>query len=228
MLRRHTGLSLSIEAHCGLEPDQDFARHFTQRRAMAVRQAMESVVRHDGAPGELDGRLVMRAWGNSRPLVIGYGEEGGAQNRRVEIYMKHGDFEVPRRRPLSAYVRNPRALPLGGEAQEPEHEPEEAPTGKVTAGDDETMDTVEAANFDADDSSLDLDNDHWGQVMVQLPDGQRVVLPAYIWQQLEQLPPAQVMPTLLYMMAQQNEDNGTVEIDEDEDEDGDEAGLTRF
>ena len=78
MLLRHTSLTLSIEAHCGLEPDHDFARHFTQRRAMAVRHAMERIAEEDGAgDSTLDGRLLTRAWGNSRPLVVGYGEEAG-------------------------------------------------------------------------------------------------------------------------------------------------------
>ena len=43
MMRRHSSLTLLIEAHCGLEPDEEFARHFTQRRAMAVRHAMERI-----------------------------------------------------------------------------------------------------------------------------------------------------------------------------------------
>ena len=41
MLRRHTALTLSIEAHCGLEAGEQYAEHFTRRRALAVRRAME-------------------------------------------------------------------------------------------------------------------------------------------------------------------------------------------
>ena len=52
-------------------------------------------------------RVTIRAWGCSRPLVWCYGQpgmdepydaEGAAKNRRVDIYLKHGEFEVPRRR----------------------------------------------------------------------------------------------------------------------------------
>jgi len=70
LLSRHQSLSLSIEAHCGLEarlnlPGQ--AREYTRRRAEAVRKALMREAAAVGA--ELEGRVVIKAWGCSRPLV---------------------------------------------------------------------------------------------------------------------------------------------------------------
>ena len=59
-------------------------------------------------------RVVVRAWGCSRPLVwcfgeVGLGEpysaEGAAKNRRVELYLSSGEFEVPKRRRRSEVPR---------------------------------------------------------------------------------------------------------------------------
>ena len=63
----------------------------------------------------LAGRLHTAAWGNSRPLVWARGDDAGAANRRVELYLRHGDFEAPTRRPLVDYARRPGA-PLPDEA----------------------------------------------------------------------------------------------------------------
>ena len=51
-----------------------------------------------------ESRIVVRAWGCSRPLMWCYGQrgeidgpfdpEGAAKNRRVELYLRHGGFEV--------------------------------------------------------------------------------------------------------------------------------------
>ena len=66
-------------------------------------------------------RVTIRAWGCSRPLVWCYGQpgmdepydaEGAAKNRRVDIYLKHGEFEVPRRRLRSEIPRAPGEAPL--------------------------------------------------------------------------------------------------------------------
>jgi outer membrane protein OmpA-like peptidoglycan-associated protein len=56
MLRRHTALTLSIEAHCGLDAHPDFARAFAQRRATSVRRTMETVAEEDGGAGSLNGQ----------------------------------------------------------------------------------------------------------------------------------------------------------------------------
>ena len=112
MLRRHTALEMSIEAHCGLEAQAHFAEHFTRRRALAVKRAMEEMCEDSGSAGALQGRLFTRAWGNSRPLIWahdGGGADTGAKNRRVELYLRHGEFEAPKRRPLSEYARRPGA-----------------------------------------------------------------------------------------------------------------------
>ena len=106
MLRRHTQLRLSLEAHCGIEPDADWAVRFTRRRCMSVRRAMERIAdTESGATGSLRGRLRTRAWGNSRPLVWETGDEGGKANRRVEIYLALGEgddaFEAPKRRRIT-------------------------------------------------------------------------------------------------------------------------------
>jgi len=72
LLSRHQSLSLSIEAHCGLEarlnlPLPGQAREYTRRRAEAVRKALMREAAAVGA--ELEGRVVIKAWGCSRPLV---------------------------------------------------------------------------------------------------------------------------------------------------------------
>lgn len=113
MLARHPSLRLSIEGHCGLEAQYHLfsarqARDYTRRRAEAVAQ----VLQHEAAAlgVSLKGRLVTRAWGYSRPRawVVAMPRDDGtevpeeiealaATNRRVEIFLRSGDFEVPRR-----------------------------------------------------------------------------------------------------------------------------------
>ena len=99
MLRRHTALTLAIEAHCGLEAHPDFARQFARRRALSVRRCMEQIAEDQDAPDALSGRLITRSWGNSRPLIWAPGsQDRGRQNARVEVYLSHGEhFELPRR-----------------------------------------------------------------------------------------------------------------------------------
>ena len=110
MLRRHTTLKMSIEAHCGLDAPEDFARMFSQRRALSVRRRMAEIAEAQGAAGGLADRLLTRAWGNSRPLVWKSGQEqAGRVNARVELFLSHQGWEAPRRRPLSEYARDPRA-----------------------------------------------------------------------------------------------------------------------
>ena len=128
MLARHTSLSLSIEAHCGLElqvnvPIPGLPREYTRRRANAVRTALlEQAV---AAEVMLDpSRVVTKAWGCSRPLVWAFvdkaydpsgiyvDEEASARNRRVELYLRSGGFEVPQRRRRSEIPVEPGKLPL--------------------------------------------------------------------------------------------------------------------
>lgn len=105
ILSRHPALTLSIEAHCGLEalfamPLPGQARDFTRQRAEAVRNAL--INQADDVGVGLDGRLRTRAWGCARPLVWCFGhpgmgepvdKDGAAKNRRVELYLCSGDFE---------------------------------------------------------------------------------------------------------------------------------------
>ena len=111
MLLQHTSLSISVEAHCGLEAPTDAGRHFTKLRALAVKQAMEQHAQaQTGTDGLLRGRIITRAWSNTRPLVwatasdVSSAADPGAANRRVELFLKHGNFEAPRRRHLSKYA----------------------------------------------------------------------------------------------------------------------------
>jgi hypothetical protein len=187
MLRRHTALEMSIEAHCGLEAQPHFAQHFTRRRALAVKHAMEQMCEDSGVPGALQGRLFTRAWGNSRPLIWahdGGGVDTGAKNRRVEMYLRHGEFEAPKRRGLSEYARRPGA-PL--------------PEAEVEADE-----VVKSATFDGD---VDVeDEEDWGyglrqQVVVQLPDGRQVQMPLQILQQLQQMEPDRAISTIMRIVS---------------------------
>eukprot|EP01047_Picozoa_sp_COSAG01_P037310 COSAG01_NODE_2957_length_6795_cov_8.325119_5_plen_217_part_00 len=110
LLLQHTSLSISVEAHCGLEAPTDAGRHFTKLRALAVKRAMEQHAHaQGGADFPLRGRIITRAWSNTRPLVWATAPDRlgsraadpGAANRRVELFLKHGDFEAPRRRHLN-------------------------------------------------------------------------------------------------------------------------------
>ena len=94
MLLRHTAFKLAIEAHCGLDASPEFALHFARRRALSVRRKIGTM-----APvGALTGRLITRSWGNSRPLIWASSSvDEGRRNARVEVYLIHNDFELPRR-----------------------------------------------------------------------------------------------------------------------------------
>jgi outer membrane protein OmpA-like peptidoglycan-associated protein len=133
MLARHPQLRLSIEGHCGLEAryhllDARQARDYTRRRAEAVAHALQHEAAAVGL--SLHGRLVTRAWGYSRPLVWAVAippddntdvpeevEALAATNRRVEIFLRSGDFEVPRRRSRSEMPTPPGAPPLDQRSQ---------------------------------------------------------------------------------------------------------------
>jgi outer membrane protein OmpA-like peptidoglycan-associated protein len=207
MLRRHTALSLSIEAHCGLEAQARFAEHFTRRRALAVRSAMEEFAEQAGAPDALAGRLHTRAWGNSRPVIWAHGEEAGEANRRVELYLSHGEFEAPKRRQASEYARRPGAPAPAEEADTVEAEAE----------------AVKDASFDADTDMEDEED--WGyggrqQVMVQLPDGRQVVMPLAMLHQLQQMDQAEAMAALTQLL-ERNQPGQHVGDDSDDVDDRD-------
>mmetsp|Transcript_152593 Transcript_152593/g.292209 ORF Transcript_152593/g.292209 Transcript_152593/m.292209 type:complete len:360 (+) Transcript_152593:52-1131(+) len=112
LLKKHTSLTVSIEAHCGLEaPSHSFARHFSRRRAESVRQAFM-------VEGVEESRMKIRAWGFTRPLVWAHGEPEGSPNRRVELFISTpGGFEAPQRRPLSDYAAPPGADRIPGDAR---------------------------------------------------------------------------------------------------------------
>ena len=182
ILRRHTTLALTVEAHCGLEAHPEFAKTFAKRRALSVRRTMEEIAEEQGAPGALAGRLVTRSWGSSRPLIWAPGsEDRGRINARVEVYLSHGEtFEAPRRRALSEYARSPTAPPLPEQTDEEAHEAERV--------------ALEEAIFDPDvhDPADEMIEQQMGgrqqQVIVELPGGERVMLPVAVLEQLHALP----------------------------------------
>jgi hypothetical protein len=97
-------LTLSVEAHFSLQVPRQTSFRFTGSRATSVLEAFV-------AQGIARKRLSVKAWGNRRPLVWSFDEETGACNRRVELYLRHGEFEVPKRKPRSAYAVPPGAPP---------------------------------------------------------------------------------------------------------------------
>lgn len=101
LMARLDKLTISIEAHCGLEaPSHSFATAFTRSRAEAVSRALVA----EGIP---QNRIHVKAWGFKRPLVWAFGEPLGAPNRRVELFISTGGFEVPDRRRPSDYAQPP-------------------------------------------------------------------------------------------------------------------------
>lgn len=124
LLARHSTLSLSIDAHCGLEarfamPHPGQARKFTRERGEAVREALMEQAEAVGAPLDAS-RVHVRAWGCSRPLYWCFGQpmaepfdaERAAKNRRVELYLRGRGFEVPKRRLRSEIPTAPGEPPL--------------------------------------------------------------------------------------------------------------------
>jgi len=118
LLHKHPTLSLSIEAHCGLEarwhmPLAGQAQMYTRRRAEVVRDALMSEAAESGY--SIDGaRARTRAWGCSRPLVWAFNEgyddrhcdpEASARNRRVELFLRSGALEVTPLHPTASWHR---------------------------------------------------------------------------------------------------------------------------
>jgi len=211
MLRRHQDLSISIEAHCGLEAQARFAEHFTRRRALAVRRAMEECAGGGEGAEALRGRIHTRAWGNSRPVVWAHGEDPGAANRRVEIYLRHGQLEIPKRRPLAAYARPPGVPAPSEEADTPETEAAAA----------------KGATFDADEDIEDEAD--WGyssrqQVMVQLHDGRQVVMPLNVLHQLQTMDQADAMEVLAQMLLEMQPGHGDDRAEDEQSDEEDNEG----
>ena len=171
LLVRHKSLSLSIEAHCGLEARQNLplpgqAREYTRRRADAVRRALMMQASLAGEDLE-ENRVGIKAWGCSRPLVWAFVDrfydpsaqfvdpEASGRNRRVELYLRSGTFCVPKRRRRSEIPVEPGKPPLDDRGDEED-----------SADDEEEVNEPCANPF--------------GQsiVLVQLPDGQQVPIPA--------------------------------------------------
>mmetsp|Transcript_34756 Transcript_34756/g.50909 ORF Transcript_34756/g.50909 Transcript_34756/m.50909 type:complete len:304 (+) Transcript_34756:1-912(+) len=128
LLARHKSLSLYIEAHCGLEarinmPLPGQARQYTRARAHAVRRALMLQAASVGVEVEAE-RVVTRAWGCARPLVWAFADDfyddtglyvdaqASGRNRRVELYLRSGAFEVPKRRRRSEIPVEPGTVPL--------------------------------------------------------------------------------------------------------------------
>ena len=158
LLSKHSSLTLSIEAHCGLEaryhmPHPGQAKEYSRLRARAVQDALLEQAAESGIdPAELQQRIVCRAWGFSRPLVWafndGYGEqvdaEASARNRRVELYLRCGDYEIPKRRKNSEIPVPPGQPPLSDDDCESEMDFEEHIVAMAEAhdGDDDAVFTL--------------------------------------------------------------------------------------
>eukprot|EP01051_Picozoa_sp_SAG22_P002457 SAG22_NODE_110_length_19679_cov_45.046527_9_plen_108_part_00 len=89
----------------------------------------------------------------------------------MELFLRHGDFELPKRRALADYARRPGLPP-----------PDEAGAAEA----------AEQAEFDGAAMSDDESDEDWAQadgdqlVLVQLPQGAQVVLPLGALQQLQE------------------------------------------
>jgi outer membrane protein OmpA-like peptidoglycan-associated protein len=158
LLSKHSSLTLSIEAHCGLEaryhmPHPGQAKEYSRLRARAVQDALLEQAAESGIDtAELQQRIVCRAWGFSRPLVWafndGYGEqvdaEASARNRRVELYLRCGDYEIPKRRKNSEIPVPPGQPPLSDDDCESEMDFEEHIVAMAEAhdGDDDAVFTL--------------------------------------------------------------------------------------
>lgn len=191
LLARHASLSLSIEAHCGLEarvamPLPGQARQYTRRRAEAVRQALMREADLAGEALEQE-RVVTKAWGCSRPLVWAFvdemydpsGEhidpENAGRNRRVELYLRSGSFTVPKRRRLSEIPVEPGKPPM-----------EDRPADELSDDDDASGDTP------AEGALAQM-------VVLHMPDGQQVTVPMAFFQHLQ----------TMYMMSEEGEEDFT-------------------
>ena len=168
------------------------AREFTRGRAEAVYEALRdeaveaALATADGDPltSSLDvaanvasmvsDRVTVRAWGCSRPLVWCYGQqgmsepydpEGAAQNRRVDIYLKHGKFEVPRRRLRSEIPRAPNEEPLEDQF--------------------ETDGSIKP-DINDNDGTADVGAGETEMITVQAPDGRTITMSTRMLMQLMQ------------------------------------------
>ena len=165
MLARHTSLSsrsrptataaskrgrtFPWEGSWSLHHAPGLAREYTKRRANAVRTALLE----QAATTEVmlvPNRVVTKAWECSRPLVwafvdeaydpsgINVDEEASARNRRVDLHLRSGGFEVPQRRRRSEIAVEPGKLPLEDGSSDGEKSEEDdkftAPQGMGTLG----------------------------------------------------------------------------------------------
>ena len=90
LLNDHPAIHASIEGHCGIEAPPMHAHHMTLSRARAVADVLEL----KGVDLE---RLSAIGHGFEQPLTLEVGPPG-EKNRRVEIFLKIGDAEVPKQR----------------------------------------------------------------------------------------------------------------------------------
>jgi peptidoglycan-associated lipoprotein len=74
-LRRHPGLTLTIEGHCDERGTREYNLGLGQRRA-------ESVKKYLMALGIAENRLATISYGKERPVAVGSSDASWAQNRR--------------------------------------------------------------------------------------------------------------------------------------------------
>lgn len=70
-----------LEGHCDERGDAEFNFELGDRRARAVMEALM-------AKGVSENQLIIISYGKRRPAVKTYGEQGWAQNRRVEFVVR--------------------------------------------------------------------------------------------------------------------------------------------
>lgn len=182
LLDQHKELKVSIEGHCGLEAiyrmaSARHAKSYSRERAISVRRALEGEAQQIHV--NLKDRITVRGWGYSRPLVWAMipghepeldasteagrkkQYEGSAKNRRVEWYLRVGDFEVPRRRRRSEIPVRPGEQPMSDHSEDEEEEEQE---------EDSSEEDFPPSNV----------------VVVQLPNGQRFAIPLALYNRLQQ------------------------------------------
>ncbi|KAJ1456498.1 hypothetical protein M885DRAFT_517237 [Pelagophyceae sp. CCMP2097] len=101
LLLRHSTFQVSIEGHCGLEAPRRVGFLLTCERARAVKAALVFL-------GVAAARLRIVGFSNTRPVVWDFGDDGpAALNRRVELFVKCGGFELPKRKAREDYAVAP-------------------------------------------------------------------------------------------------------------------------
>jgi len=74
-LRRHSGLTLTIEGHCDERGTREYNLGLGQRRAEAIKKYLMAL-------GIAENRLATISYGKERPVALGSNDNSWAQNRR--------------------------------------------------------------------------------------------------------------------------------------------------